>query len=313
MQQHDIPTADFAIFHEREAAEQLLSETRTPAPYVVKTDSPTTDEDVIVCEDAATAQATVSRLMAENGPGKAENAVVIEEYLQGRSLTVVAFSDGRILSPLPPTRVYKHVHENDQGPFTRGMGAYTPALDVEAASLQEITTRILEPAVAGIVQEDSPLTGVLRASLIVTADGPKTLALNCHFGDPEAQVILPMLQADVADVMMACVERQLGPKQIQTRSGACATVVLTASGYPNRYQTGTAVTGLADAGATERVTVFHMDTQPQDGKVVTDGGRVLAVSALGQDLETAVRRTYEAAEKIQFEGVHYRSDIGGKA
>ena len=209
-----------------------------------------------------------------------------------------------------PARDHKRVYDSDGGPNTGGMGAYAPPTDVDEALVAQIMETVIAPAVAGMAARGIPYAGVLYAGMMLTSDGPQVLEFNCRFGDPETQVILPMLASDLAEIMLACIEGRLTPEMVQQRAGACATIVMAASGYPGSYPKGLPISGLETAESRPNVMVFHAGTKLADGQIVSSGGRVLAVSAWGDELETAVNQAYDAVGKIHFEGAHYRKDIG---
>jgi len=247
--------------------------------------------------------------------------IAIEEGLVGPELSVLAFSDGRTVLPMPPARDHKRVFDGDQGPNTGGMGAYSPVPGVSQALLGEVCRTVLQPAIDGMASRGTPYTGVLYAGLMLTAGGPKVLEFNCRFGDPETQAILPLLiqngegttpPSSLLDILLACTEGRLAEiaPDVHWHPGACATVVLAAPGYPGSYPKGLPISGLDEAGALQDAMVFHAGTATKDGRIVTNGGRVLAVSAIGADLQAALERAYGAARHIRFDGVHYRRDIG---
>lgn len=285
---------------------------------VVKADGLAAGKGVIVCDDTAQALAALKQIMLDREFGAAGDTVIIEERLSGPELSVLAFSDGRTVVPMPPARDHKRVFDHDQGPNTGGMGAFSPVPGIDHALLDEVRRAVLQPAIDGMAARGAPYAGVLYAGLMLTADGPKVLEFNCRFGDPETQVILPLLDqsapgaASLAEIMVACAEGRLAEiaPRIRWRAGACATVVMAAPGYPGPYPKGLPISGLEDAAALEGVMVFHAGTALQNGRVVTAGGRVLAVSGLGPDLPAALERAYAGVSRIHFEGAHYRRDIG---
>ncbi len=308
MRAHDIPTADYAVFDCFDEADAFLG--RDNRPWVVKADGLAAGKGVIVCDDAAEARDAVRRIMADREFGDAGARVVLEERLAGPEVSVLAFTDGRSLALLPPARDHKRVGDGDAGPNTGGMGAYAPAPDVDAALLADVQRRVLVPTIMGMAATGTPYVGVLYAGLMLTADGPKVLEFNCRLGDPETQVLLPLLETDLFDVLVACVEGRLADVDIGWRDGACVTVVLASEGYPGPSLTGRSICGLDDAAALDDVLVFHAATTRRDGRVVTTGGRVLAVSAVGEDLSSARARAYQGVDCVTFDGRHFRRDIG---
>jgi phosphoribosylamine--glycine ligase len=313
MRQHRIPTAAYETFTDYEAARQYLEQRwgqNETAGVVVKASGLAAGKGVIVCDSVDEAQTALQQIMVERAFGAAGDEVVIEERLRGEELSLLAFSDGRTVVPMLPARDHKPVYDNDEGPNTGGMGAYAPPPGLDQVLVDEVVDRVLQPAVAGMAQRQTPYVGVLYAGLMLTADGPRVLEFNCRFGDPETQVILPMLDADLAEIMLDCIDGRLDANVVRRRPGACAAVVMAAPGYPGQYRKGLPVAGVTEVAASDDVLVFQAGTKQNNGRLVTDGGRVLAVSALGEDLETAVQRAYEGVGQIHFEGAHYRTDIG---
>lgn len=312
MRQHRIPTAAYEAFSDYEAARQYLEQWRQDkaAGVVVKASGLAAGKGVIVCDTVDEAQTALRRIMVERAFGAAGDEVVIEERLRGEELSLLAFTDGRAVVPMLPARDHKPVYDNDEGPNTGGMGAYAPPPSLDQTLVDAVMDKVLQPAVEGMAERKTPYVGVLYAGLMLTADGPKVLEFNCRFGDPEAQVILPLLDADLAEIMLDCIDGRLDASVVRRRLGACATVVMAAPGYPGQYPKGLPVTGVTEAAASDEVLVFQAGTKREDGRLVTNGGRVLAVSALGEDLETAVQRAYDGVGQIHFEGAHYRTDIG---
>ncbi len=243
--------------------------------------------------------------------GPAGDEVIIEERLSGPEVSLLAFCDGQTAVPLPPARDHKRAYDGDLGPNTGGMGVYAPPPDVDAALVDHIMRTVIQPAVDGMARRGAPYVGVLYAGIMLTAVGPKVLEFNCRFGDPETQALLPLLDGDLAEILLACAAGRLTPEMVRVHSGACATVVMAAPGYPGTYPKGLPITGLE--AVPEEVVVFHAGTHHADGQIVTSGGRVLCVSALGADLATAVSRAYAGVAAIHFDGAHYRTDIGREA
>jgi phosphoribosylamine---glycine ligase len=255
-------------------------------------------------------------MLVEREFGDAGATVLVEQRLGGREVSVLAFSDGRDVALMPPARDHKRAYDGDRGPNTGGMGAYAPAPDLGAAQLDAIRRTILEPAIAGMAALGLPYVGVLYAGLMLTDDGPQALEFNCRFGDPETQVILPLLETPLDEVLLACVAGRLDQVDLRWRAGACAAVVLAAPGYPGEYPKGLPIYGLKELAAEyddDELIVFHAGTTGPAEHPVTSGGRVLAVSGLGDTLAEALARAYAGVSRINFEGMHYRRDIGGTA
>jgi phosphoribosylamine--glycine ligase len=316
MRECGIPTADYSIVSSYDEAQRALNE--YDGPLVVKADGLAAGKGVMVCDTPADARAAVERIMLSREFGAAGDMVVLEERLSGREVSLMAFADGRTVLPMLPARDHKRAYDGDQGPNTGGMGAYAPAPGVDTALVAELTRTVLQPTVDGMAARGMPYVGVLYAGLMLTDQGVRVLEFNCRFGDPEAQVVLPLLvagqQQDGASLfatLLACVEGRLSTVQAVNPEGACATVVAASQGYPGAYQKGKPISGLA-APDSDEVVVFHAGTARQDGQIVTAGGRVLAVSATGSDLAAALRRVYDHIAHIHFDGMHYRRDIGSQ-
>jgi phosphoribosylamine--glycine ligase len=307
MFEHDIPTAMSQTFHKIEPALDYLQQ--RPGPVVVKASGLAAGKGVIVCDSAEEAQAALRDMFVARTFGSAADEVLVEDRLQGPEVSLLAFCDGKTAVPMLPARDHKRAYDGDQGPNTGGMGAYAPPADVDEALVGEIMDRVINPAVAGMAAAGIPYQGVLYAGMMLTGEGPKVLEFNCRFGDPETQVILPMLKGDLLALMLACTTGDLQPHMVQTHDGACATVVMAAPGYPGAYPRFLPITGIEHITEPDTI-VFQAGTTQQDGRWVTSGGRVLAVSGIGVDLESAVEHAYAGVEQIHFEGAHYRQDIG---
>jgi phosphoribosylamine--glycine ligase len=317
MHDQHIPTAQYATFTTYDEARQYLEDWRVShpdMPLVVKADGLAAGKGVIVCPTIDEAYTALRRIMVTREFGAAGDTVVIEECLQGREVSLMAFSDGRTVVPMPPARDYKRAYDGDLGPNTGGMGAYTPPDDVDAALRAECMRTVLQPAVDGMAAQGTPYVGILYAGLMLTPAGLRVLEFNCRFGDPETQVVLPLLEMSggetaLFDILLACTTGDLDQVQVAWKSGACATVVLAAPGYPRTYPKGFPIYGL-EQPADQHVVVFHAGTEHTGKYIVTAGGRVMAVSATGQDLTEALRRAYNHIQHIHFEAMHYRHDIG---
>ncbi|MCB8977666.1 MAG: phosphoribosylamine--glycine ligase [Ardenticatenaceae bacterium] len=304
-----IPTAvSHTVTNFEDAVETLHCNVSTNG-IVVKASGLAAGKGVVVCDDAAQAEAALREMLVDGAFGAAGSEVVIEERLSGPELSLLVLTDGQTAVPLSPARDHKRAYDDDQGPNTGGMGAFAPPPDVDNALIEQIMQTIVQPTIDGMAALGTPYVGVLYAGLMLTTDGPKVIEFNCRFGDPETQVVLPLLESDLVELMLACVNGRLTPDMVQIHPGACATVVMAAPGYPASYPKGLPITGL-DA-LPEDVMVFHAGTAQKDGQLVTNGGRVLAMTARGDDLGTAVSRAYAGVEQIHFEDAHYRKDIGG--
>ena len=304
---HGIPAASSESFTEFGPALEYL-ESLAP-PCVVKADGLAAGKGVVVAGSRAEAEAALRASLVDRAFGEAGASVLIEEHLVGREVSAFALTDGREVLPLALAQDFKRIGEGDTGPNTGGMGAFSPVSWVDEPTADRIWDEIVRPTVGAFAAEGSPYQGVLYAGLMVTAEGPKVLEFNCRFGDPETQVIVPRLRSDLGEMFLACAEGNLGRYRALLSPEVCVTIVAASGGYPGRYETGFEVEGLAEAEAVDGVLVFHAGTEERGGRVVTSGGRVLAVSALGGDLVDARRRAVEAISRIRFEGMVYRSDI----
>ncbi len=310
MREHGIPTAEYGVFTDEDAALDYLD--AHPAPVVVKADGLAAGKGAYVCMTDEEARQAVEMIMRVRLFGDAGNAVVIEEFLTGQEVTVLAFSDGRTVRPMILAQDHKAAYDGDRGPNTGGMGAYAPAPLLEAETLQRVVDGVLQRAVDGLAAAGTPYVGVLYAGLMVEGGEYRVLEFNCRFGDPEAQAILPLLETDLVDVLEACVEGRLDEVELAWRPGACVCVVMASGGYPGSYQTGHTIHGLDAVDTVGDCVVFHAGTRREDGRMVTTGGRVLDVTAWDAGLPEAIARAYSAVEMIEWTGVHYRRDIGAK-
>ena len=326
MREFGVPTADFAAFTDYNAALKFAH--RLPfgsAGMVVKADGLAAGKGVVVCDDLGEVDEALTRIMIEREFGAAGDQVIIEERISGREVSLLAFCDGKSVAMMPPARDHKRVGEGDTGPNTGGMGAFAPAPDISVEFVDFVRRSIIQPIVDGMAARGTPYVGILYAGLMLTeaptstppsaresefpGAGVNVLEFNCRFGDPETQVILPLLKTDLVDIFLACVDGRLDEVDVHWRTGACATVVMASPGYPGSYPKGAPITGL-DA-LPEGVQAFHAGTALREGQLVTNGGRVLNVTATGDDLGDALRQAYEGVARIHFDGAHFRKDIGG--
>ncbi|MEW6189436.1 MAG: phosphoribosylamine--glycine ligase [Actinomycetota bacterium] len=311
MKKYGIPTGDGVVFTGYEEAVAYVK--RHNSPFAVKADGLAGGKGVTVVFDQEAAIGALRDCFIHAKFGSAGKKVIIEEYLEGEEVSVFAFTDGRTVLPMIPAQDYKRVFDGDRGPNTGGMGSYSPVSIITKEIYEEIITGILEPAIAGLFKEGLEYRGVLYGGLILTSEGPKVLEFNCRFGDPESQAILPLLESDLVEIMLAVTEGNLSGYKLQWLPGRCVTVVIASGGYPEDYRRGFEITGLKEASEVPGVQIFHAGTTLEDGKPVTAGGRVLNVSAVGSSFEEARKRAYEAVGKIHFEGMHYRRDIALRA
>ncbi len=310
-ERYEIPTSPFRVFdHPAEAAAHIRHAGR---PLVIKADGLAAGKGVVVASTPEEGIAAVEAMMVAHRFGDAGARVVIEEVLEGEEVSVLALCDGAEVVPLLPAQDYKRLGDGDRGPNTGGMGSYAPVASVGQALLDAITDEILQPVAWAMAQEGRPYRGVLYAGLMLTPDGPHVLEFNARLGDPEAQVLLPLLQSPLTEAAEAVLAGRLDRFAPKWRAAGAVCVVLCAEGYPGSPRTGHPIAGLEDAGAVEGVLVFHAGTAVQDGRVRTAGGRVLNVVGLGRTVGEARVRAYRAADLIRYEGKVFRSDIGARA
>jgi len=306
MRRHGIPTAPYGVFTELEAAVDFIRTAGTP--LVVKADGLAAGKGVVICETPAEAEDAVHSVLVDRTFQAAGDRVVIEAFLEGEELSVIAVVDGERIAVLPAARDYKRLRDGDVGPNTGGMGCYAPVNDLDPDLLACVKKRVLEPAVAGLRAEGRPYRGALYAGLMLTSAGPMALEFNCRFGDPETQVILPLLDLDLGELLLSCAEGRLSTERIETRPGATVCVVLATKGYPERPRAGDPIHGIDDA-IQNGALIFHAGTANCDGRLVTNGGRVLSVVGTGADLTAAAACAYSAADMIQFDGMQLRRDV----
>ncbi len=318
MERHGVPHAGFASFTDLDLARDHVKS--VAGPYVLKADGLALGKGVSILSDRQEALAVLDSLFSGKAHGNAGKRVVIEEFLEGRELTVMALTDGKTLFPLPFARDHKRVFDGDRGPMTGGMGAFSPVPLADKGMERQVIQDILHRTLDGLKQDGIDYRGVIYAGLMMTKDGPKVLEYNVRFGDPESQCVLPLLSGDLAGALLACAEGRLAEflqaSLLTVKDGACVTVVMASGGYPGPYRKGLPVSGTersAAGPALEDTLVFHAGTKEEGGQVVTSGGRVLAVAALGPTIENAAERAYARVDTIRFEGAHYRRDIVGDA
>lgn len=306
-----VPTAAYATFSDHEAALAYVEE--KGAPIVIKADGLAMGKGVTVCMTLDEARAALKSVLTDGNMGSAGARVVIEEYMEGEEVSVLAFCDGKTVRQMVSAQDHKRVGEGDTGPNTGGMGTYAPVPTYTDEVANLVQKRILEPTIQAMVERGTPFAGCLFTGLMLTKDGPKVVEFNARFGDPETEVVLPLLQSDLLDVISACVEGTLDRAEVRFHEGAAACVMVASAGYPGPYVKGLPILGLAEADA-RNVTVFHAGTSVDDeGVVVTSGGRVLGVMATGASVEEALARAYHGVDAVSFEGKQYRRDIGWRA
>lgn len=307
MRQHAIPTAEARIFDNARAARQYIS-TRDE-PVVVKAAGLAKGKGVVVCDDPADAILAAERMLNDRIHGDAGATIVVEERLNGLEASVLCVVDGRTVYVLEAARDYKRLEDDDRGPNTGGMGAYSPPADLTPELLRRIDAEIIVPTLDALVRAEIHYRGVLYVGLILTPAGPKVLEFNCRFGDPETQAILPRMRSDLLELLNAAAEGSLESVQVEWDPRPAVCTVMASRGYPDKYKTGLPIEGLADAAGGEDCFVFHAGTRREGDRVLTTGGRVLGVTAIADSLDAAADRSLEAVRRIHFEGATYRQDI----
>ncbi|HYS43131.1 MAG TPA: phosphoribosylamine--glycine ligase [Geobacteraceae bacterium] len=311
MQKYGVPTAAYQVFTEVEPAVAFID--RVGAPIVVKADGLAAGKGVIIAATRDEAVAAVTDMLGGNAFGSAGSRVVIEEFLTGEEASFLAFTDGKNIIPLASAQDHKAVFDGDQGPNTGGMGAYSPAPVVTPAIHEKAMSEVLRRTVDGMAAEGRPYRGVLYAGLMIEGDSVKTLEFNARFGDPECQPLLMRMKSDIVPILLAVAGGDLSGVEIEWHDKAAVCVVMASQGYPGDYRKGDEISGLAEASRIDDLFVFHAGTKAQDGRIVTSGGRVLGVTALGDTVQDAIDRAYRGVAAISWEGVQYRRDIGRKA
>ncbi len=311
MRKHGIPTADFKVFEDIKQAQKQV--TTAEFPLVIKADGLAKGKGVFVCKTPEEAHQHLEDIMKEKIFGHAGDRVVIEEFLSGEEVSILAVTDGNTILPLSSAQDHKAVYDGDKGPNTGGMGAYSPVPLVTQQLQFFIEENILVPAIHAMKRENRPYKGVLYAGLIITSAGPKVLEFNARFGDPETQAILMRMKSDLVPILLLAEKNMLGDAEIEWNDGASVCVVMTSKGYPDAYEKGIPISGLETIKESNHLRVFHAGTAMKGGKISTNGGRVLGVTALGNDLPEAQNMAYGAIGKLSFSGAHYRRDIGAKA
>lgn len=310
MKKYGIPTARYEVFTAAEPARAYIRQ--EGAPIVVKADGLAAGKGVIVAMTEQEALDAVDAIMEDHSFGDAGARVVIEEFMEGEEASLLAFTDGTTIRPMISAQDHKRAYDGDRGPNTGGMGTYAPAPVMTPEMTERAVEKILKPTIAAMAKEGRVYRGCLYLGLMVTADGPKVVEFNARFGDPETQVVLPLLDSDLVAIMCACADGTLADVPIRWKDGAAVCVVLASGGYPGHYEKGQEIHGLADAEAMGAL-VFHAGTAMKDGKLVTNGGRVLGVVGRGADISSAVDAAYAAATKISFKDAYYRKDIAHRA
>ncbi|HIA48165.1 MAG TPA: phosphoribosylamine--glycine ligase [Candidatus Hydrogenedentes bacterium] len=311
MQRHNIPTAAYAEFDNAADAEAYVRE--QGVPIVIKADGLAAGKGVTVAQTVNEAITAIREALVDHVFGDAGARVIVEECMFGEEASIFALCDGEHLVALASSQDHKPAFDGDTGPNTGGMGAYSPAPVVTPELFDEIRETVLEACLQGMKADGAPYAGVLYAGLMVTETGPRVVEFNCRFGDPETQVVLPRMKSDIVPLMLACCDGTLADQELEWEDRECVTVVMASGGYPKSYEKGKTITGIAEAESDDTCMVFHAGTREEDGTIKTNGGRVLNVTAYGQDIATAIKSAYKGVEAIQFEDAFYRTDIGKKA
>lgn len=304
MKRYGIPTAAYELFNSEEDALKYLDD--ITLPIVIKADGLALGKGVIIAYTREEAVAAIKSMFSEKAFGSAGDKVLVEEFLVGPELTILAFSDGDTVIPMISSRDHKRAYDNDEGKNTGGMGAITPGAILSEEEQKFIDEHIINATIRAMKLEGRPFVGVIYFGLMLTASGPKVIEYNARFGDPEAQAVLPRLENDLMDIVDACIDHTLDQISLRFRPGFSCCVVMASGGYPDHYDKGFEIQGITDSGSL----VFHAGTRLSDGKIVTSGGRVLCVYADADTLDEAIDKAYEGVRKISFKGMHYRKDIG---
>ena len=311
MQKYEIPTAVYRVFKNPKNAKDYVKE--HSLPLVVKADGLAAGKGVIICKTNEDALDAIRLIMEKREFGRAGDRVIVEDFLKGQEVSFLAITDGKTVIPLPPCQDHKAVFDGDKGPNTGGMGAYSPTPVITQKLKEEIMARIMIPTIKAMEKEGRPYKGVFYAGIMIKKDGPRVLEYNCRFGDPEAQPIMMRLKNDLIDVLSASVEKRLNRIKLNCDNKVAICVVMASKGYPENYEKGKEIRGVEDVSRLKNVVVFHAGTAINGNKLVTAGGRVLDVTAMGVGIKRAMNKVYQAVSRIQWEGAHYRKDIGEKA
>ena len=311
MKKYGIPTAAYEIFDNPDEAKAYIRK-QGKYPVVVKADGLALGKGVLIANDEDSAMEAVTEIMEDHAFGASGNKVVVEEFMTGKEVSVLAFIDGKTVKPMISSMDHKRANDNDEGLNTGGMGTISPSPYYTSEIADTCMKTIFQPTIDALNAEGRTFKGCLYFGLMLTEEGPKVVEYNCRFGDPETQVVLPMLESDLFTIMKACHDGTLADVDVRWADGACACVIEASGGYPQHYEKGYEISGLDEDGQYEGITVYHAGTKKVDGKYLTNGGRVLGITAKGNDLPQALEKAYAAVEHITFKDMHYRHDIGRK-
>jgi phosphoribosylamine--glycine ligase len=311
MKKYNIPSADYRVFTDAEEAKEYIKE--LGPPVVIKADGLAAGKGVIPAMDLDSALEAIDKIGVQRAFGEAGNRIIVEEFLEGEEASILAFTDGETVIPMVSSQDHKRAYDGDRGPNTGGMGAYSPAPVMTDELNLQVLNDILIPTVNGMKAEGRKYKGVLYAGLMITDKGPKVLEFNCRFGDPELQVVLPRLRSDVIEPMNAVIDGRLNEVELEWNPKAAVCVVMASEGYPGKYEKGKTISGLEKLAQMQDIIAFHAGTKRENTIFVTSGGRVLGVTAFGDNIKSAIERVYQNIETIDFENAFYRKDIGYRA
>ncbi len=312
MKKYGIPTAEYETFTDEDKAVAYV-QAKNSYPAVIKADGLALGKGVVIAQNFEEAKAAIHSMLVDGKFGKSGSEIVIEEFMDGVEATVLAFTDGKTVKPMISSMDHKRAYDNDKGLNTGGMGTIAPNPRYTDDIAKTAMEKIFVPTIRAMEAEGRPFKGCLYFGLMLTANGPKVVEYNCRFGDPETQVVLPLLETDLVDIMEAIWEERLDKLDIKWSKKSCACVVMASGGYPEKYETGKPISGLDEKGQSPLAYIYHAGTKLEDGKYLTSGGRVLGVTSTADDLKSALAAAYKAVESISFEKAHYRKDIGAKA
>lgn len=312
MKKYNIPTAKYEVFSDSSKAIEYIK-TEDKYPTVIKADGLALGKGVIIAQNFDEAKDAVNSIMEDKIFGKSGANIVIEEFLTGPEVSVLCFTDGKTVSPMVSSMDHKRAYDNDEGPNTGGMGTVAPNPYYTEKIADECMNKIFLPTINAMVKENRTFKGCLYFGLMITPDGPKVIEYNCRFGDPETQVVLPLLDTDLVDIFDAVINEKLSQIDIKWKNASSACVVLASGGYPKKYETGLKITGLNENGQLDDIKIYHAGTKLENNEFYTSGGRVLGVTAVSETLKSAVDKAYDAVNDIKFDKMHYRKDIGQRA
>lgn len=312
LKENKIPTAEFEKFSSLEKAISYIKVNKK-YPLVIKADGLAAGKGVLICNNEKDAYAAVNDIMGKKIFGEAGNTIIVEEFLEGDEVSILAVTDGNEILLLPPAQDHKRVFDDDKGPNTGGMGAYAPTPLINKTLMDEIKNKILYPTLEGLKRKKIDYRGVLYAGLMITDFGPKVLEYNCRFGDPETQSIVPLVKSSLLEVFIGCIEGKIKDKQFDIKDEVALNVVITSNGYPGKYEIGKEIFGLETFEGRQDIIIFHAGTKIENGKVLTSGGRVLNFTGIDKNIEKTIEKVYNNIYEIKFEGAYFRKDIGKRA